>query len=327
LVIANNLPDPFEPLDDPGDCPDLPADTYVDRFKINDVKLVRYQREEAAVLKFTEALVNALDPASQRLVADPGGGATILTRSLRDIVGILAAKYSRVPPAKLGKVFDKLRTPFPPGTDVLAYLAAQTETHRILAINLEDVAEPMKIRLALEALIAGGGQAFAHAYGTYEDSCRTARDAQGQPAPTRMDWEGFSDAMVAASQRLPESSTVGNAGFGGAVSGPPTDNETYGHTSIAHDQSPAFAAAVSKEVAKRMEQSKGARERGRGGGAGAGPPRTPLLYCFSHGYQHSHTSLTCRNPWKTEHDEHKNAKGHGCHPSASSKGDPAGKAT
>jgi hypothetical protein len=320
LRRTKQLPVQFRALVDPGECDAAPADTFIERFKIHDILLKRFLDEECAVLKFTEALINSLDEASQRLIADPGGGSTILSRSLLEIVQILSSKYANVPRDRLGSVFEQLCVPFIQGTDVLGFLSALTERHRVLRINGEDVPEPQKIRLAKDALIAGGGQGFSAAYGNYEDQCRTTKDAQGYSASSPMDWEGFSDAMIAASQRLPPNSTVGAAGYGaGAVKGPADP--------ASHDPD-AFAAAVHKEANKRVEQSKVDRaRRGAGGGGGGGKTNErPLQYCYSHGYQYSHTSHTCKNRWKSGHNNNLAGKGHGaCDEDASTKGDPAGK--
>ncbi|KAJ1412680.1 hypothetical protein B484DRAFT_402240, partial [Ochromonadaceae sp. CCMP2298] len=214
LVIQRGL-GPFVFVPHPGEIAELPADTFDARLKTNEILLRRYMLENNAILEFTTALIAALDETSRRHIADPGGGTAIMTRSLREIVAMLAAKHAHVPPTHIGIVYARLHEPYL-GGPIPPFFSKQTETHRILALAGEALADATKIRHAHKALTIGSGALYVHAKDMYEESCRTARDGAGNLAPTPMTWPQYTEAIIAASERIHEQDTTGTAGFAGA---------------------------------------------------------------------------------------------------------------
>jgi hypothetical protein len=106
-----------------------------------------------------------------------------------------------------------------------------------------------------------------------------------------MTWLHYTEAIIAASARIHEQDTTGNAGFAGAVMGPPTDNEVYGHTPIQTPQPTTLATAIAAAVAAEMAKHLPAR---KGGGAQA-RDRNPLprQYCWTHGVC-AHNGKECK---------------------------------
>ncbi|KAJ1418202.1 hypothetical protein B484DRAFT_400545 [Ochromonadaceae sp. CCMP2298] len=282
LVIQRGL-GPFEFIQHPGPVAEQPEDTYDARLKTNEILLRRYMLENNAVLEFTTAIIASLDETSRRHIADPGGGTAIMTRTLREIISMLTAKHAHVPPTHIGIVYARLHEPYL-GGPVPPFFATQTETHRILALAGEPLADATKIRHAHKALTTGSGTLYVHAKDMYEEGCRTARDGAGNLAPIPMTWPQYTEAIIAASARIHEQDTTGTAGFAGAVMGPPTDTELHGHTQTT--LATAIAAAVSAELAKHLPARKG-------GGAQA-RDRNPLprQYCWTHGVC-AHTGKEC----------------------------------
>jgi hypothetical protein len=239
-VHAPNLVGPFALIPHPGVEPPDAADpavlvrdnTFYNRYKVNAAELAKWERETQAVLAFRTALLASLDEPSRRLLADPGGGTAVISRTLPQMVERLARQYGHVAPSQIAVIAHQLDDIFVPGTDMLAFLAHHTEIHRILALSGEILQDGTKIRHAREAITKGAGPIYDVTIANVEERCRTANP------PSRLTWDAFVDSLVAASLRLNTHATMGSSGYGaGAVKGPPSPWQAeYGHPPIDRDQ-------------------------------------------------------------------------------------------
>jgi hypothetical protein len=316
----------FVPIPHPGSCAASPAETYGDRLKTHAILMDWYRDEQGALMAFTKALLDALDEPTQRLLADDGGGTEILEKSLQEIMAVLDATYGTMASSDVDEYATQLKIPYIQGTDVLAFFSAKTELHRILALHDERYPEATKIRLARKALEAGGGPTYTAERAIFEENCRLA------DPPRKQTWAGYRDAMIAASKRIHETTTIGAAGFGAnAVEG--NNGHCNGRngrndTSPQDQHSAEFAAAVKAGVTaelRRRDDDQNRRDRG-GGGGGSTRTRTrtrDLRYCYSHGWQYSHTSASCEKR-RNGHDEKANTHV-GAGPGANTKGAPTAK--
>ncbi|KAJ1412992.1 hypothetical protein B484DRAFT_402165 [Ochromonadaceae sp. CCMP2298] len=302
-VAANNIQVPFARVNRAlADIPADPADTYFDRYKINDMQQIKWEKENSAILAFRTALLAALDEPSRRLLADPGGGTAVLNLTLVQIVERLAAQYGQIAPTQLSLIAHQLDDPFQPGTDMLAYLAHQTELQRILAQAGEQLQDGAKIRHAREAVLKGAGNAYEPAIAILEERCRT------EMPPVRMTWALFCDAMVAASLRIGVHATMGTAGFGaGAVMGPTQaqqlEAQMYGHPPIPMLQTPTpMAPQTQGHVPDTVAAIVALVRAELGKGQAAHPPNAAekliRQYCWTHGMC-AHNGVECKSPKHT----------------------------
>jgi hypothetical protein len=260
---------PFVPFARPAEPAEEPADTYDGRFRTHGIKLDRFIKERTALGQLTTAFLAALDPISIAHISDHSGLTSTLTRPLREMVAILEAKFGTIPQTQLSAYVHKLDDPLPAGGDVRHLVAAHTEIHRVLAKNRNKIPNAAKIRHLREALHRSVGDHFEAAHGAYEERCRLA--------DVEMDWGPYTEALIAASHRFLEQATAGNAGYNA--------NAAMGPTSATD---PFFAAAVAAAVTKEIARLKLKPSQ-------TPPPPRTLQYCFTHGWQYSHTGTTCKN--------------------------------
>lgn len=153
----------------------------------------------------------------------------------------------------------------------------------------EKLQDGTKIRHAREAITKGVGAIYDATIANAEERCRTSNP------PTRLKWDTFVDVMVAASIRINTQATTGSSGYGaGAVKGPPSDNETYGHTPIDRDQ-PDIQAIVSSLAALTVQLGKllpGMMPTPATAQGTTGVP-LPRQYCHTHGLC-AHNGKQCK---------------------------------
>ncbi|KAJ1396810.1 hypothetical protein B484DRAFT_407211 [Ochromonadaceae sp. CCMP2298] len=252
----NLLVRPVSPVDP------LPVATYNARRQTHRDEVKDYLYEQSELNKLTDKVFASLDETTADHIAD-AGGLGMTECSLAHVMQIMRTENGRLSYKQIGDISDTLKTPFNPESGM------DDKAHAILRNNNAEVNDFNKILLFRRGLQCAVGDLYDESYRAYARKCREAD-------PPRLEtWPTLRAALIAASQELPAAATVGNAGFDNAAVKGPADERI----DVLTAQLSALTTAVAKIAGKPAHAQTGT-----------------TLYCYTHGWNLSHTGKSTPTP-------------------------------
>jgi len=268
LVFPNHhVPAPFEPIQPPGDEPELAGDANaltVSRhnaewasWKFNHEK---FQIQQKDLNNFKMVFLQSLDSTSLKRISDPIHGTRQLTvAAIHDFLG---TRFGTLVSVDLISLSASLAIPYQTSTPIEILLQVHRDAHGIAAAQLQPFPEYQKVHLFRVAV---------KACGVFE-SCILAWLLLNPTVATQT-FDSLSTAILAFSDNFDQSATAASMGYSAAVLTSTMNTPLPIHDLIAAAVSAAFLAHSNMPQPNTKVDAK---------------------YCWTHGTKASHTSAECR---------------------------------